>query len=383
MERKTVFFISICLLVASVALGAEKPKVEVSWPVARGSISREGVSKAVLPVAPTRLWKFQAEGSFLVGPIVVNSRVYAGTDEGEVFAIDLVSGKKVWAITLEQGVVTEPAYFKIGERKCITLGDDYGIVYALDAANGKEVWRYDTESELHSSPAPVGDKLLFGSYNQNLYCLDAATGKVVWKYETAGPLHCGPAIADGLAFVSGCDQQMRAIDIATGKEKWAMDMDGYASATPVSVGGNIYVGHYAGAVISVDAKKGELLWSYPKGGENDYPFHASCAVDAKRVIAAGHDKKVHSIDRATGKSLWTFKAKAQFDSSPVIVGDRVLAASHDGRIYLLNIATGKKVWEYVSGAPFEASPAVAQDRFVIGDLKGMLLCFGKKEQTSK
>ena len=37
----------------------------------------------------------------------------------------------------------------------------------------------------------------------------------------------------------------------------------------------------------------------------------------------GRDKKLHCVDRATGKKLWWFPTKRKVDGSPVIVGDKV------------------------------------------------------------
>jgi outer membrane protein assembly factor BamB len=85
---------------------------------------------------------------------------------------------------------------------------------------------------------------------------------------------------------------------------------------------------------------------------------------------------VHCLERSTGKSVWTFLAKARVDSSPLIAGNRVFVGSSDGLLYGLDLATGKKLWDFTAGAALSASPAVAQGALVIGSQDGVLYCFG-------
>ncbi len=77
---------------------------------------------------------------------------------------------------------------------------------------------------------------------------------------------------------------------------------------------------------------------------------------ADRVIIGGRDKRLHCIDRATGKGVWTFQTRGQVDSSPVICGDAIIVGSEDGRLYCVNLADGKERWAYEIGAAVTASP---------------------------
>jgi outer membrane protein assembly factor BamB len=79
---------------------------------------------------------------------------------------------------------------------------------------------------------------------------------------------------------------------------------------------------------------------------------------------------------ATGKSVWTFAARARVDSSPAVAGGRVYIGSSDGRLYVLDAEDGKKQWEFDTGAALTASPAIASGRVVIGSSDGVVYCFG-------
>ena len=41
---------------------------------------------------------------------------------------------------------------------------------------------------------------------------------------------------------------------------------------------------------------------------------------------------VHTIDQASGEGRWTFRTRAQIDSSPAVVGGRVVIGSGDRRL---------------------------------------------------
>ena len=99
-------------------------------------------------------------------------------------------------------------------------------------------------------------------------------------------------------------------------------------------------------------------------------------VTEEAVIVGSRDKRLRAFDPKTGDVLWTFSARGQIDSSPVIVGRRVFVGSDDGHLYAVNRKTGEEVWHYELGGSLLASPAVAAGRLVIGTDDGDLVCFG-------
>jgi outer membrane protein assembly factor BamB len=122
----------------------------------------------------------------------------------------------------------------------------------------------------------------------------------------------------------------------------------------------------------VDARAGETKWKYR---ERNFPYFSSAAVTAERVVLGGRDKRLHCIDRASGKALWHFQTRGQVDSSPVICGNTVVVGSQDGRLYGVGLADGKEQWTYEIGAAVTASPAVSDGRIVIGAEDGNVYCF--------
>jgi outer membrane protein assembly factor BamB len=83
---------------------------------------------------------------------------------------------------------------------------------------------------------------------------------------------------------------------------------------------------------------------------------------------------VHAIDLNGGLPVWTFKARLDVDSSPLISGGRVYVGSKDKSLYVLDLKTGQSIWEFKASRAITASPAIAAGVLVIGDDAGNVYC---------
>ena len=188
-------------------------------------------------------------------------------------------------------------------------------------------------------------------------------------------MHATPAVQNGRVFIAGCDEIFRAIRIADGKQAYEISAGAYTAASPALDGDRAFFGTFNYEVLALNLKEQSLLWRY-NDPDGQFPFYSSAALSGDLVIVGGRDKRVHAIDAATGKPVWTFETRARVDSSPAVAGGRVFAASYDGRLYALDLETGQKQWEFNAGAPLAASPAIDAGRVVIGTRDGVIYCFG-------
>ena len=67
------------------------------WPMFRGGPALTGVAGGKLPERLGLLWTFKAAGPVKSSPAIVQDRVFIGSDDGNVYALALADGKKVWA----------------------------------------------------------------------------------------------------------------------------------------------------------------------------------------------------------------------------------------------------------------------------------------------
>lgn len=354
-----------------------------SWVSFRHDLKQTGVASSELPETLEKLWEVSLGDQILSTAAIAGDFVYVPCLSGELTCLRRTTGEKVWAYkTVEQVAANSFAPgFKSSPTvtaDTIYLGDEDGVFHAIDRESGRGLWKFQTGGEIYSSAAVADDRIVFGSYDNNLYCLNK-DGTEAWKFATQGYVHCAPAIVDGVTFIAGCDEHLRTIDIKTGMQRAELKLETYLIASPAVVGDILYVGTYASEVLAVDWKKQSIVWRY-ESGAGSFPFHSSAAVTDQFVVVGGQDKQVHGIFREDGRKAWTFPTRSKVNSSPVIVGDRVFVGSNDGNLYELGLADGKERWKFNAGKAISASPAVGEGVLVVGSESrdGKVYCFGKK-----
>ncbi len=360
------------------ALGAVSAWGAASWPMHRGNPQLNGVSPEVLPDALALLWKIKTGGPVKSSAAIVDGRVYVGSDDGHVYALNLADGGKIWTHKTADPIEASPLVLD----GLVIVGGLDGVVYALDIATGKPRWQVKTGDKIVGgantvkSPDGKSNWVLVGSHDYTLYCLEAKTGKVVWKYMAENFINGSPAVTQGRTMFGGCDALLHVIDLAKGEREKAIEAGAYIASSAAADGQFVYVGHYENEFLCFDIKEGRVVWKYR---DRQFPYSSSPAVTKDRVLFGGHDKRLHCLDRAKGEAVWVFNTRGQINSSPVVCGKRVLIGSNDGRLYMVSMADGTRVWDYETQDAITASPAVAEGRVVIGSEDGHVYCFGAKK----
>jgi len=345
-----------------------------AWPMFRGSPALTGVSAGKLPEKPKLYWRARTGDAVKSSAAIVGGKVYVGSDDGNVYALDLKTGRRVWAHHVGDAVEASPTV--IGGVVYVGSADEF--LYAIDAATGRRKWKYRTGDKIlgaaNWTPAARGKGawIVVGSYDNKVHCVDAA-GRKVWTYETDSFVNGAPAVANGRVVFGGCDANVHVAKAADGSALAKVEVDAYIAASPALAGRHAFIGHYGNKLVCVDVVAGEVVWDY---SDPDEPFFSSAAVGAGVVLVGSRDKQLHCIDRATGKGVWTFRTRGAVDSSLVLCGDKVVFGSNDGRLYVVGLAKGNKLWSYDTGESIIASPAVAAGMIVIGSENGLIYAFG-------
>jgi len=353
------------------------------WPMHRGGPQLQGRTDMPAPEKPDLVWTFAAGKPIKGGAAIVAGRVFVGDDDGIVHAVEFATGKELWKFKTEASIEATPLVL----NGVVYIGSSDGNEYALEADSGKLKWKYTTDDKVlgganHTkNPNGEGEWLLIGSYDTNLHCVDAATGKAVWKHATDNYINGSPALfSTGEIVFGGCDSYIHVIQLADGKESRQIESDAYIASSVAVMEGLGYVGNYGNLVVAFDPKSGDVKWKYR---DRNFPYFSSAAVTTDRVVVGCRDKRLHCLDRATGKAVWTFQTRGEVDSSPVICGDGIVVGSADGRLYCVNLADGKQRWAYEIGAPVTASPAAADGLVIVGAEDGNLYAIGKPATPAK
>jgi len=274
-------------------------------------------------------------------PLVHNGVLYVSTAWSKVRAYDATNGKLLWAydpkVPRETLVRTCCDAVNRGvalyENK-VFVGTLDGRLVALNAATGKPVWTVtavpnQTDYTITGAPRIVKGRVLIGEGGSEyrargyLAAFDAQTGKLVWKFHTvpgdpakgyenkamaaaartwAGKwwtMGGGGTVWDSITY----DPQTNLVLFGTGNaEPW--------NPAPLGRKGDSL---YTSSVVAVNADTGAYVWHFQETPEDRWDFDsdaqitiADVAIDGRVRHVAIHAPKnghVYLIDVATGKFL--------------------------------------------------------------------------------
>ncbi len=353
----------------------EPPDPGQDWLLYRGSQGLLGVSSEQLPETLDLLWSFKTEAPVRSSAVVQKGRVYIGSADSHLYALDLETGQKIWSLEVDSPIEAPPTVLE----DTVYVADLGGFVYAVNTESGETRWTYETEGEVAGAVnwARLGERLcvLVSSHDAFVHCIDAKSGESVWRFETESFVNGTPAVSGDLCVFGGCDAFVYVLRLADANEVMRIDMGAYVASSVVLDQSRIYAGNYEGLFLSASISDPNERWEYPV---EDGEIVSSAAVGPDAIVFGDRDSQVLCLDRDTGDLRWRFKTLDNVDSSPVIVGDKVVVGSDDGRLYMLSYKTGEKIWSYEIGEPIISSPAVSHGRVIIGCDDGSVYAFGTK-----
>lgn len=279
--------------------------------------------------APTRdPWDF-----WISSPVVADGRVYFGSSDERLYALDAKTGAVQWAFKSGGMIHAAPAL----AGKALVFGSWDGAVYALDAASGRQLWRYQTETEQATStlfgvqapPLVDGDTVYIGSRDSYFYALDLASGKMKWRYNGKGSWVISGAAVDatGVYFGTSDTNLLVGLDKRTGRTLFEYDTRVWTYATPLLARGIVYGASMRGELFALDAATGKPQWSWrtPESLANE-----SGMLDAKS--GKFDSKRLFEGQQSMLSSIEYVKRLGAFIATPAWHEGQLIAATADGRI---------------------------------------------------
>ncbi|MCX6877487.1 MAG: PQQ-binding-like beta-propeller repeat protein [Verrucomicrobia bacterium] len=120
-------------------------------------------------------WLYENDGAqFLTSPGVDEARVYVGSRDKHLHAVDRLSGKLLWKFKTGGRVESAPLVFD----DAVVFGSSDGRLYAVDKLDGRELWRLDLGEDLAVAPAFAAGRLVIGGGEGSLFVIkEGAAGK--------------------------------------------------------------------------------------------------------------------------------------------------------------------------------------------------------------
>jgi eukaryotic-like serine/threonine-protein kinase len=302
-------------------------------------------------------WMFRAGGAIRTRAVLSEGGIFFQADDGYLYKVAAASGKEVWRVkVVDTPIVRLPfdnpqsRYDRFGSDVTIFegrlyLGTHDGKVLAMDPAQGKRVWEFAAGESVLAAPAVDSRRVYFGSFDGSVYALDVSTGRLAWKHDTKRPVVSTPLMAGDRVLVGSRSYDFLGLSAATGEPLWDRYVwFSWVESSATLRGGVAYVGSSdAAAVFAVDAATGRTLWTADVYGW----AWGQPAVTEGRVFMgtssashylAGHRGLLAALDRATGALAWRYELKAPESGtygspgSPAVGGGLVFFTALDGRV---------------------------------------------------
>ncbi|MBV6418348.1 MAG: Serine/threonine-protein kinase AfsK [Steroidobacteraceae bacterium] len=276
---------------------------------------------------------------FTSSPVVAEGKVYFGSGDGNVYAVDAASGVLQWKLPLRNVVHASPAY----ANGVIFIGSWGGDFQAIDAATGRPKWQFQAGEDparhnqvgFQSSAAVVDGVVYVGCRDAHVYALDAKTGRKLWDYPTSKSWVNGtPAVRGGVVYVGTSDSsRFMALDAKTGRLRFNFDAKAYVFSSAALAGSLAYFGSHNGRLFAIDARTGDCVWTFQTDASKEDPLHL---LDADGRLNAGGFAPVFRDYQDMYIDLYRFRSIGAILSSPAVDEGVVYVGSLDGRLYALH-----------------------------------------------
>lgn len=266
-----------------------------------------------------------------------------------------------WTFEDASDIGTGMAYYD----KLLITANTAGQVIALNINTGERVWRFATKGKVYSTPAVWKDIVVVGSSDHFIYGVNARTGALLWELKTAKAVLGSPVIDRGIAYIGGSDGTFRAVEVKSGKVKWVFDkVKGYVSTLPTIAADKVIFGSWGNGFYALNKYSGALEWEWNNGHANRMFSAAACypVVSNERVFIVAPDRYMTALDLETGKVIWRekkdpFRVRESMGVSKD--GKTIYVKTMDGE--LLGISpydnTMQIVWKSKLQLPYELSPS--------------------------
>ena len=261
-------------------------------------------------------------------PALAYDKLFVASRDGEIKALEPQTGKRLWQVQLEQD--RESGWFDwfnaqypsakvagglVSAYDKVFVGTEDGYVYALQQDSGEQVWRANVKGEVLSTPAVDSGYVVVLTGSGLLLALDAESGEQKWSHETevpplslrglSAPVMVSGGVLSGTAtgklMVNVVDNGLVAWEQAVAAPTGATELERLADidVTPLVVGGTVYVVSYDGTLAALELRSGRVVW------KREYASYLSLAYAGNSLFVVDTNSVVYALDRRNGIELWS------------------------------------------------------------------------------
>jgi outer membrane protein assembly factor BamB len=332
-----------------------------------------------------------------IKPSIAYGKLYSASRNGDVIAFGLEKGNELWSVDLsdikgERGFFDSrsPALLSggpIAGIKKIFIGSENGDVFALNAETGELDWQSKVKGEVIAAPAIDDGVLVVNTASGVLKAFNASNGQDEWKIEQEVPALTlrgvsTPAISSGGVIVGSSDGTLNVYILESGQQGWSAEIGEAAGSTqlervidvdsaPLIYGDRIYSISVKGHLTSVDLRSGRMIW------ERKYSSYRQLSINGNTLFLTDIKGHVYAVDRLNGFEKWSqLSLTNRGVTGPAVVDDYLVVGDFEGYLHWIEQATGKLVARHqVNSSGLNTAPTVHENIIYVqsrdGDLQAI------------
>jgi outer membrane protein assembly factor BamB len=362
--RKALFtaIIGFTLALAAIAVADDWP--QFLGPDRTGVYKGAPLSESWPTAGPRVAWR-KTVGAGFAGPVVVQNRLilfHRVAKEEVVESFDAKTGANQWRYAYpttyrdDFGFDEGPRAVPVVSGGIIYTFGAEGQLHAIELATGKKVWSEDTMRRFNvkkgyfgaaGSPLVEDGRVIanIGGEKAGIVAFDAKTGKVLWTATTDEASYSSPSsatIAGQRLAIFLTRSSLVGVDPASGairfQRQWGVRGPSVNAATPLVIGDLIFVSAEYGpgaGVLRFDGSRLTDLWKSDEVLSNHY----ATSVHLNGFLYGFHGRQdvpppqsLRAVELRTGKVRWS---QDSFGAGTVtLAGDRLLVMRENGELVL-------------------------------------------------
>ncbi len=315
-----------------------------------------------------------------IKPAYGYNKIFSASREGDVYALDVSTGEQVWHVDLsdadsERGFFEnrQPALIAGGPVTGINkvfLGTENGEVFALDAETGELAWKGKVKGEIIASPALDSGVLVVNSASGILKAFNASSGEDMWEVDLdVPPLTLrgisAPTIAAGGVIVGTSAGELSVFMLEKGQQGWSVDVGEPSGSTElervidvdsqaVVFGDKVYSVSSRGNLVAIDIRNGRVLW------KRQYSSYRQMAISGNTIYLTNTKGHIYAVDRINGLERWSNLALTNRGvTGPAVVGKNIVVGDFEGYLHFVNTESGEFVSRHeVDSSGIHTTPTV-------------------------
>ena len=294
-------------------------------------------------------WQFPEEANnrimFYAKPYVTETHLYVGDVANNFYKLDK-EGTPEWTFSAAKG-------FYIGQANVadgvVYAPNNDGNLYALDDVTGDLLWTFKTNHHIWAQPVVSDDTVFVASMDHFIYKVDK-DGIQIWAKELVGAVVGTPVLSeDGkILFAGTTGKQVIALDTTTRDTKWEFDANGSLD----SVWGDILLvddviifSDSSGKIFALDAENATPKWQNEISGS---VVGGVVAIPEGFALASiSNEESLVRTFGLDGSTKWETTLNGEVFQAPVANDSLLVAGTINGSnlLYGYNL-TGVQVWSY-------------------------------------